>query len=242
MHCLSVSLVTHTSDVHISRCQIRSTGASWCRARCRCRQRSVCLFYHQRRRTSCAAGSCAAHPKWKKCTKSARLYHSDVPSYITIQQYITLLAFSLQLIQLDVAQHCTAHICTSYTTSHSYIHLSFILYLYNSVTGQSFKKAFHSASYCAVKCFSLVLCVWAIKFELIWFDITMYELKYILHTLVFGSNILTPYMEICSSTLGIFSPSDFLICLWNWGKGGKNESIKLQSQQPEYESGTVLYN
>lgn len=36
-------------------------------------------------------------------------------------------------------------------------------------------------------------------------------------TLVLGSNIFTPYIEIWSSTLGVFCPSDFLMCLWNWG-------------------------
>lgn len=78
-HCLSVSVATHTSDVHISRCRTRSTGASWCQARCRCRRRSVCPFYRRRRKTSCAAGSCAARPT----CKSARRYHSNAPFYIT---------------------------------------------------------------------------------------------------------------------------------------------------------------
>lgn len=35
-------------------------------------------------------------------------------------------------------------------------------------------------------------------------------------TLVFGSRIFTPYIEICNSIFGVFCPSDFFICLANW--------------------------
>lgn len=44
-----------------------------------------------------------------------------------------------------------------------------------------------------------------------------WTISYLKPTLVLGSNIFTPYIEIWSSTLGVFCPSDFLMCLWNWG-------------------------